>query len=304
MDAWLDANATSLVVVLAAVAAVLLLVSLVLIVLWLRARRGARLAARERAAAERDRLDLELTLAEQGGRLRMVRELHEVAIRALTVIVTQAEGARSAAAQDPGVAARTAGTIADSARGVLADLRRVADVALDGEHEAGPAPELSSVHEIVEAARAEGLDVALVETGEPHALREGAEVAVLRILQEALANAAAHGGPGTHAKVTVGWTSDGLQLLVEDDGIRATAVRKGLDPYEEAQKQGYTVDDDLAALTQTPVGRGITEMRERTELFGGVFDAHRVAGVGFTVQAVFPALRSHNAVDETSPGPR
>ncbi|QNO38674.1 ATP-binding protein [Protaetiibacter sp. SSC-01] len=304
MDAWLDANATSLVVILAVAAAVLLLIVLVLIVLWLRARRGARLAARERAAAERDRLDLELTLAEQGGRLRMVRELHEVAIRALTVIIAQAEGARSAAAQDPAVAARTAGTIADSARAVVADLRRVTDVALDAENEAGPAPELSSVQELVDATRAEGIEVELVENGEPHALREGAEVAVLRILQEALANAVAHGGRGTHVRVTLGWTDDGLQLLVEDDGARAAAIRDGLDPYEEAQKQGYTVEDDLAALTQTPAGRGITEMRERAELFGGVFDAHRVAGVGFTVQAVFPALRFHNAVDETSPGHR
>jgi len=304
VDAWLDGNATSLVVVLAAVAAVLLLLTLVLLGLWLRARRVARRATRDRAAAEHDRLDLELTLAEQGGRLRMVRELHEVAIRALTVIVSQAEGARSAASQDPGVAARTAGTIADSARAVLADLRRVADVAFDGEQEAGPAPEFSSIPELVDAARAEGLEVELVESGDPHALREGAEVAVLRILQEALKNALVHGGPGTKAKVTLGWTEDGLQLLVEDDGVRATAVRNGLDPYEEAQKQGYTVGDDLAALTQTPTGRGITEMRERTELFGGVFDAHRVAGVGFTVQAVFPALRFHNAVDETTPGPR
>jgi len=304
MDAWLDAHATSLVVVLAAATAVLLVLVLVLLVLWRRARRGARLAAREKAAAERDRLDLELTLAEQGGRLRMVRELHEVAVRALTVIVTQAEGARSAATQDPAVAARTAGAIADSARAVLADLRRVADVALDGEQEAGAPPALTNLTELVEGIRGEGLEVELVETGEPHELREGAEVAVLRILQEALANALAHGGPGTHAKVTLGWTDDGLQLLVEDDGIRAEAIRNGLDPYAEAQRQGYTVGDDLAALTQVPTGRGITEMRERTELFGGVFEAHTVAGVGFTVQAVFPALRFHNAVQGAPSGPR
>lgn len=296
MDAWLDANANSLVVVLAASSAVLLFVVLVLLVLWARARRGARLAARERATAERDRLDLELTLAEQGGRLRMVRELHEVAVRAVTVIVTQAEGARSAASQDPAVAARTAAAIADSARAVLADLRRVTDVARDGEEEAGAPPALTNLTELIEGIRGEGLEVELVETGDPHELREGAEVAVLRILQEALANALEHGGPGTHAKVSVGWTDDGLQLLVEDDGIRAAAIRQGLDPYEEAQRQGYTVGDDLAALTHTPSGRGITEMRERAELFGGVFEAHTVAGVGFTVQAVFPALRFHNAV--------
>ena len=101
---------------------------------------------------------------------------------------------------------------------------------------------------------------------------------------------------GTTAKVTFTWTDDGLQVLVEDDGIRAEAIRNGLDPYVEAQKQGYTIDDDLAALTNAPSGRGITEMRERTELFGGVFEARPVPGVGFTVQAVFPSIRHHNGV--------
>ncbi|MFT4029639.1 MAG: histidine kinase [Protaetiibacter sp.] len=304
MDAWIDANATVLVVALAAAAGVLLVLALVLLALWGRARRGARAAVRARARAERDRLDVELALAEQAGRLRMVRELHEVAVRALTVMVTQAEGVRFSAAQDPAVAARTAGSIADSARSVLADLRRVADIARDGEQEAGAPPELGDVGELVAAARAEGVEVELLETGVPHTLREGAELAILRIVQEALANATAHGGPGTHVALTLGWTSEGLRLLVEDDGIRARAIRDGLDPYEEATRQGYTIADDLAALTRAPSGRGITEMRERTELFGGVFEAHTVPGVGFTVQVVFPDLRSHRAVHDTLPGAR
>ena len=37
-------------------------------------------------------------------------------------------------------------------------------------------------------------------------------------------------------------------------------------------------------------------MRERTELFGGVFTVTTVAGVGFSVSAIFPALRYHNGV--------
>ena len=45
-------------------------------------------------------------------------------------------------------------------------------------------------------------------------------------------------------------------------------------------------------------------MRERTELFGGVFEAHLVPGVGFTVQAVFPALRYHNGVHGVRLEPR
>jgi hypothetical protein len=40
----------------------------------------------------------------------------------------------------------------------------------------------------------------------------------------------------------------------------------------------------------------MTEMRERTELFGGVFNAYTVPGVGFSISAIFPALRYHNGV--------
>jgi signal transduction histidine kinase len=296
MDAWLDANSTTFVVVLAVASAVLLLLAIVFLALWRHARRSARRAVRERAAAQRERLELELQLAEQGSRLTMVRELHEIAVHSVSVIATQADGARYAATQDPAAAARSAAAIADAARETLGDLRRVMTVARDGEIDADEQPGLSSVRELVRVMRDAGLGVEFSESGTSHELRHGAELAVFRILQEALANALDHGGPGTTAKVGFTWTDDGLQVLVEDDGIRAEAIRNGLDPYAEAQKQGYTVGDDLAALTQAPSGRGMTEMRERTELFGGVFEAHQVPGVGFTVQAVFPSLRYHNGV--------
>jgi hypothetical protein len=37
-------------------------------------------------------------------------------------------------------------------------------------------------------------------------------------------------------------------------------------------------------------------MRERVALFGGVFNAYSVPGVGFSVSAVFPSLRYDNGV--------
>lgn len=295
MDAWLDGASEMVVVVVLAAAAALALLAIIFFALWRHARRAARAAVRERAEVERDRLDLELLLAEQSSRLTMVRELHEIAARAVSVIVSQADGARYAATHDPSAAARSAETIADAARATLADLRRVVTAADEGADAETP-PGLSHVDELFRVMRDAGLTVGFVESGDPHELRQGAELAVYRILQEALSNALEHGGPGTSVTVTFTWTDDGLKVLVEDDGTRAAAIRDGLDPYAEATKQGYTVDDDMAALTQTPEGRGMTEMRERAELFGGVFSAHRVPGVGFTVQAVFPALRYQNGM--------
>src|SRR5690606_27479591 len=146
-------------VVLAAASAALLLLAVVLLALWRHSRRAARRAVRERAAAQRERLDLELQLAEQGSRLTMVRELHEIAVHSVSVIATQAEGAQYAASQDPSAATRSAAAIAAAARETLADLRRVMTVARGGEVDTDEQPGLANVQELFRVMRDAGLGV-------------------------------------------------------------------------------------------------------------------------------------------------
>ena len=55
---------------------------------------------------------------------------------------------------------------------------------------------------------------------------------------------------------------------------------------EVARDRVVTQDDDFAALTQSPTGRGMTEMRERAELYGGVLNTIVTPGVGFTVMVI------------------
>ena len=287
----------AIVVVLAAVAGALVVIALVLLVLWRRARRRALRNEFDRTTADRERLDLELTLAEQTTRLRVVRELHELAVHSVSVIISNADGARYAAAQDPGVAARSAAVIADTARHTLADLRRVMALSREGEAAAGPQPRLATVRDLFKVMRDAGLAVEFRESGERIELKQGAELAIYRILQEALANALTHGGQGTEALVSFTWTETGLEIVVADDGARAAARAEGLDPDEVARERVASQDDDLAALTQAPSGRGMTEMRERAELYGGMINAVVSPGVGFTVTAIFPALSNHNGIE-------
>ena len=283
-------------VILAAVAAALVVVALVLLVLWRRARRAVRRNEFDRATADRERLDLELTLAEQTSRLRIVRELHELVVHSVSVLISHADGARYAASQDPSAAARSAAVIADTARSTLADLRRVMALAREGEAAAGPQPQLATLRDLFTVMRDSGLEVEFRETGEPLRLKEGAELAIYRILQEALENARAHGGEGTSVLVSFTW-SDTLEIVVADDGARAASRREGLDPDEVARERISSQDDDLAALTMSPTGRGMTEMRERAELYGGMLNTIVTPGVGFTVTAVFPALHAHNGIE-------
>lgn len=275
---------------------VLVVLSAALLVLWLLALARARRHRFDRSAAERVRIDLELSLAEQHGRLAIIRELQDIAVLSLARLITRAEGARYAAQSDPSTAVRAATALVEDGRVTLADLRRVLTIAREGESIATMAPGLQSARNLFGVMRDAGLAVGFTESGDRFPLKPGAELAIYRILQSALANALKHGGAGTEARVSFTWTQDGLQLLIDDDGIRAAAKRESASATDFAAKTAYTIDDDLRALSESISGAGITQMRERAQLFGGIFNAGTVPGVGFSVSAVFPSLRFHNGV--------
>ncbi|KQV24895.1 MULTISPECIES: sensor histidine kinase [unclassified Microcella] len=296
MITWLTANAADIVLMAVAIAATTVILSLVLVIAWSRSRRRVSGLGADRASADRARLDAEMALAEQTNRLRIIRELHEVAAHSLSVVISQADGARYAAQRDPSAAGRSAAVIAETTRSTLADLRRVMSLVGEGESSGAQGARLDAAHELIGVMREQGLDIVVEEFGEAFALKPGAEIAIYRILQEALANALAYGGPGTEARVTLTWSDQGLQLRVEDDGIRAQHRRATESGTSPAEAPATSIEDDLAALTRTVDGRGIAEMRARAELYGGILTATTQPGVGFTLAVVFPALRHHNGV--------
>ena len=272
----------------------LLLVSLAVIV-WL-ARRGNGSTKKSGGADQEafedyvDRTELEVKLAEQADRMRVISDVHDAAAATLTSLISQAEGARFTAVSDPQVASRAAEAIADSARAVLNDIRRVVNVSREGSEDVANLPSLVSIHDLFDAINQSGITVKFEESGEPFSITPSAELAIFRILQESLNNSRAHGGPGTTVKVAMSWSAQGLHVRVDDDGTRAQ--RRFRSPEDAA----YTVEDDAAALVEVLSGRGMKEMQTRTETFGGVFSAHRVPGVGFSVSAAFPTLRFHNGI--------
>ena len=227
---------------------------------------------------------------EQADRMRLIGDVHDAAAATLTSLISQAEGAKFTAVSDPQVASRAAEAIADSARAVLNDLRRVVNVSRDGAHEVANLPSLVSIHDLFEAINSSGITVKFEESGTPFGITPSAELAIFRILQESLNNTRAHGGPGTTVKVGMSWSAQGLHVRVDDDGTRAR--RRFMSP-DDAR---YTIEEDTAALVEILSGRGMKEMQTRIEAFGGVFSAHRVPGVGFSVSAAFPTLKFHNGI--------
>jgi len=264
-------------------------------------RRGPRLpSARTTAKADKriraflERADLEVRLAEQADGMRMIGEVHQAAAVSLADIISQAEGAKFLAKSDPRLVSRTAKSIAETARVTLNDIRRVVDSVRGSVEEVDAVPNLAAIQDLFAAMTDSGLTVKFEENGPPFALVPSAELAIYRIAQESLENARTHGGPGTTVRVAFNWSVQGLHLRVDDDGIRAQRVRAS------ENFSSYTIADDVAALVEVMGGRGMKDMKNRTETFGGVFSAHRVPGVGFSVSVSLPTLRFHNGIHGVS----
>ena len=231
-----------------------------------RTRRLTVQALEDRARRLETERQHERDLAAADERSHIAREMHDIVAHSLSVIITQADGARYAAAQDPDVAVATLGTIAETGRGSLREMRRLLGV-LRGDDAAStrPLPTLADVDGLIESVRRAGLDVALSLEGTPRrSLPAGAELTAYRVVQEALTNVLKHAGPSARARVHLGWTARGLELSVHDDGRGA------------------------AAAAADGAGQGINGMRERVGLYDGTVAAGPATGGGFHVDAFIP----------------
>lgn len=280
--------------VLTLIIAALALAVVVFLVLWIVARRRLVAQSQDLLTKQDTRIGLELAVADQVGRMRLIRELHQVAVLQVNQLVTKAEAAKLTVEDHDDYAARAFDSIAKQGADTLADMRRILTLVTEGEQLAQPQPRLKSVSELVHSIRDAGLVVNLEETGESFELRPGAELAIYRVLQESLTNSLKHGGVGTEVWINLTWVDHGLKLSIEDDGLRnrlRMAEASGLGADKAQQDAQVDVAKDFSALVQAVTGPGINQMRQRAELFGGYLEAHEVPGVGFSVNAAFPDVR-------------
>ena len=242
------------------------------------------------------RQERELAAADE--RSHIAREMHDIVAHSLQVIISQADGARYAAAAKPALAVTALETIGQTGRSALADMRQLLGVLREtGETVAGvpgvtdddarrpaavvaspdgrgtrlppgrrPQPRLADLPALVETMRLSGLEVSLLETGTPRrALPAGGELAAYRTVQAALTNTLRHGGPDADAFVTLAWTARGLDLQIDDDGCGAAA-----DPATRGS------------------GQGLRGAAERAALFGGTLETGPRVGTGYRVSAHLP----------------
>jgi signal transduction histidine kinase len=150
-------------------------------------------------------------------------------------------------------------------------------------------PGLEELNALAVTYREFGFNVSISHEGPRFQISEGAGLAIYRIVFDALENVRKHCVLGTDVTVDFSWVEEGMQVLVKDNGTEA--FRRGQVSLD-LEDSGYTAQDDVRALIETIQGAGLTAMRERASLYGGNIEATRVPGVGFTVSAIFPHLRS------------
>jgi signal transduction histidine kinase len=184
---------------------------------------------------------------------------------------------------------RHSALLSETAKTALDDMRRAMDLAGQGYESVKDWPTLDSITHLFAEVEELGLIVNLEEIGDRFALSQSAELALFRIITEAIDNARVHGGAGTEVDVVMTWGPHGLSITINDDGERA-ATRRALKAGDEAP-EGVTIESDQEALIEKNTGRGLLEMRSRAEAFDGIVHSQRVPGVGFTITASFPMLR-------------
>ena len=249
----------------------------------------------ERARRLEYEQEQERRLAAQDERTRIAREMHDIVAHSLSSIISQADGARYAAASartaraqqaqqqteqaeqssraqsEPDIAEQTLELIAETARDSLTQMRSLLGLLRTDEATAyAPVPTLNDVPALVEQSRRAGLPVTFtgITGAMARPLPQGAELAAYRTVQEALTNALKH-SPGAATTVTIHWGDEGLQLQVQNEPVSAVTAQHIARPVPGS-------------------GNGLRGMSERIALYHGALTYGLQPDGSWLVEAALP----------------
>jgi signal transduction histidine kinase len=254
-----------------------LLVALVVV-----ARRDARAARRQEAAAELREQDALVRAAVADERTAMARELHDIAAHHLSGIAVMAAAIERQIDVDPARAKTSVRLVREQSTAVLDDLRRLVGLLRTDADAARDVHALAGLAELVATSRRAGADVELrtrVAPGAVLADRLGpiAQLTAYRVAQEALANAARH-APGAAVVVEVDDLDGGTLLLTVTNRAPAEAPAAG--------RAGY----------------GLLGMRERADLVGADLAYGPTPEGGWQVRLSLAKERGTAPADPSSSG--
>jgi len=244
-----------------------------------RAWRSARTAALLEAQGRELELERQ-TSAEQAAaldRIGIARELHDVVAHHVSVMGIQAAAARRSIESSPGQASESLEIVERSAKTAIEELRRLVQTLRSPDSE-DPASTVgvAQLGALVAESQSAGTPTTLVVAGEPRPLPMLVDVALYRVVQEALTNVRKHAGRGATAEVRLRFARDAVEVEVADTGVRQTLAA------------------GARAARPAGSGLGLRGMRERIGAVGGTIESGRRAArdgaeqTGFLVRARVP----------------
>jgi len=242
---------------------------------------------RRRAAAEQERARDE--------RVRIARELHDSVAHSMSLINLQSGVALHLGTDLPDRTRQSLADIRDTSRDALVELRTILGVlrAVDGppapggpdgaagavvggadghdrQPERNPVPGLDRLTDLVDRARAAGIELEATVDGDPGTLDRTTDRTAFRIVQESVTNVMKH-APHHRTVIAVVIGSDVVDLVVED--------HVAADPGTGAHRP-----------LLGPTGNGIIGMRERAAAVGGTLAAGPTPTGGWCVVARLPVI--------------
>ncbi|WP_329029033.1 sensor histidine kinase [Streptomyces sp. NBC_01423] len=227
----------------------------------------------EQALAENAGLHAQLLVqAREAGvadeRRRLAAEIHDTIAQGLTGIIAQLQAAGSTADTDPALAREHLVRAAGLARHSLGEARRSVHNLLPAALEHDDLP--GALEKTVTTwSRRTGVRAEFTVTGTVEPLHDEVGATLLRIAEEALANAGRH-AEASRAGVTLSYMGDEITLDVRDDG-------RGFDPAALPPYRGAG-------------GFGLGGMRFRAERVAGTVEVETGPGLGTAVSARVPMV--------------
>jgi len=199
-------------------------------------------------------------------RARLARELHDGPVQILANAIFELQYCETLLERDPEQLRAALAHVQNDLKESLNELRRgVLDLKPSPLAELGLAPTLR--HYGAEFERHFGIKTRVEVEALDDRPSGDVEVAVFRVVQEALHNIRKH-ARATRARIVARWKDDVLLVRVEDNGC------------------GFT-----PTTTRRPLTFGLTTMRERAELIGASLSFRRRRGGGTVVELAIPRER-------------
>ncbi|PEL06992.1 sensor histidine kinase [Bacillus sp. AFS017336] len=222
---------------------------------------------------QRQQFGLQVLHAKEEERLKLSREIHDGPAQTLASILMRSDFLIKTYRQRPQEDARKElSDMKEQVRNALGEVRRIIyDLRPMALEDLGLVSALNKYFKSLESHT--HIEIKFENYGyENRSLNSKIEVAIFRLIQEAVQNACKHANPST-IFVKIEFFRNKINLLIKDDGV------------------GFPVE-----LRQSENSFGLTGMKERVELLNGHFKIESIINVGTTIQ-IDLEIKTENEVE-------